>query len=261
MSELVGDTNLAVTGIRATGPSSKKLRAKQDHLTAEELALDDSDKEELREKEDHVRGAEMIIDDSDEEGLPLFDPHSTKPIDQPETIIEQDEDRISSPDATSKIKGKSPQYPKSTQIPAHDPPSQSKPKVGPRTRPASKANIATALNNAASHGQARMNSALQREKIRARSSAAHDARKATRAQEAARLEQESLALKQSATPSLKQAMEIFKADATIQSQDDKSRLAGSKVLRTEDNCAFFIQLEDKLRWPWILEEIELSTQK
>ncbi|KAH9809632.1 hypothetical protein DFH28DRAFT_1079906 [Melampsora americana] len=249
MSELVGDTNLAVTGICATGPSSKKLRPKKDELTPEELAVDDSDKEELREEEDHVRGAVLIIDDSDKEGLPLFDP-----LEQSENVMEQDQDSISSPDTTSKTKRKT------APIPAHDPPSQAKPKVGTRNRPASKANIATALNNAASQSQTRINGAVQREMIRAKSSADHDARKASRAQEAARLEQECLALKQSATPSLKQAMEIFKADATIQSQDDKIRLAGSKVLRTEDNCAFFIQLEDKLRWPWILEEISLSAQ-
>ncbi|KAH9810659.1 hypothetical protein DFH28DRAFT_1184081 [Melampsora americana] len=196
MKELVGDPSLAVTGICTTGPNQ---------LTAEELALGNSDEEEVQGKKDNVRGAELTIDDSDEEGVPLFEPHSIKLID----CSNQDKNKLSSPDPTPKIEGKAPQHPTPIHITTSNSPSQDKPKT--RTRPASRANIATALNNAANLAQNKNNSALEREKIRAESSAAHNPCK-----------------------------EIF--------------------LRTEENCAFFIQLAEDLRWPWILEEIELSAQ-
>ncbi|KAH9818660.1 hypothetical protein DFH28DRAFT_1093915 [Melampsora americana] len=225
MKELVGDPNVA-----------------NDQLTAEELALGNSDEEELQGKVDHVRGAELTIGDSNEAGLPLFDPHSTTPIDKNEP---------SSPDPTSNIKGTAPQQSVFTHLTANDPPSQAKPKT--HTHPASKAIIATTLNNAPGPSQNKTNSALEREKVHTKSSAAHNACKASCAEEAAQLRQKCLAFKKSAAPSLKESKKIFNEDTTIQSQD-------AKILHTEDNCAFFIQLAKDLCSPWILEEIELLAQ-
>lgn len=87
---------------------------------------------------------------------------------------------------------------------------------------------------------------LERERLRAQSSAAHDLRKEAHAQEVARLELAGIAMKKAVIPSLKEAMKVFNEKSKDCFQDINSRLAASKVLCTEENCAFFIELEDDL---------------
>lgn len=125
-------------------------------------------------------------------------------------------------------------------------PPEIKPKLHGRQRPSSKANITAALNDAVAHSKVKSEAGLERERLRAQTSAAHDNRKGEHAREVARLEQEGIALKKAVIPSLKEAMKIFNEHSKVHFEDIKTRLAASKVLRTEENCAFFLQLGDDL---------------
>ncbi|EGG02586.1 uncharacterized protein MELLADRAFT_110029 [Melampsora larici-populina 98AG31] len=125
-------------------------------------------------------------------------------------------------------------------------------KPAPRVRPNTKAKLAASLDNSAELLKDQATQAIDREILKAKTVAAHDAAKEAMLITAARLDQESLAFRHTTIPSQEKAMSIFNKDwKTHFGKDPKAASEAILLFEHEDKCRTFINSDPELRWSWL----------
>ncbi|KAH9824346.1 hypothetical protein DFH28DRAFT_1162828, partial [Melampsora americana] len=121
-----------------------------------------------------------------------------------------------------------------------------------RIRPNTKAKLASSWDNSSELLKDQAQQALDRETLRANTVAAHDSEKERILLTAARLDQESLALKHTTIPSQDKALAIFNTSWQDHFGDDSKAATEAIILfEQEDKCRTFINSDPELRWSWL----------
>ncbi|KAH9818747.1 hypothetical protein DFH28DRAFT_1150286, partial [Melampsora americana] len=124
-------------------------------------------------------------------------------------------------------------------------------KPTPRIRPNTKAKLASSLDNSAELLKNRSAEAIDRDKLRAKTIAAHDAAKENIILTQACLEQEAHAFKHTAIPSQDKALDIFNKEWREHFDDNKAATEAIILFEQEDKCRTFINSDPELRWSWL----------
>lgn len=74
----------------------------------------------------------------------------------------------------------------------------------------------------------------------------------------AKAAREALCLKSAKFPKQKAAMFVFFQEGTTRFDSPVLQLCAAKLLKTEQNSLFFLELSDKLQWVWLAEEDRIS---
>ncbi|KAH9822680.1 hypothetical protein DFH28DRAFT_881931 [Melampsora americana] len=125
-------------------------------------------------------------------------------------------------------------------------------KPTPRVRPNTKAKLANSLDKSSELLKTQAAEALDRDKLRAQTIAAHDAAKESALVTAARLDRESLAFRFTTVPSQDKAMAIFN-EGWKEHFGDNPKAASEAILlfEHEDKCRTFVNAHAELRWSWL----------
>ncbi|KAH9811567.1 hypothetical protein DFH28DRAFT_900357 [Melampsora americana] len=124
-------------------------------------------------------------------------------------------------------------------------------KPTPCIQPNTKAKLASSLDNSAELLKNQAAEAIDRDKLRAKTIAAHDAAKENIILTQARLEQEAHAFKHTAIPSQDKVMDIFNKNWRQHFNDNKAATEAIILFEQEDKCCTFINSDPELRWSWL----------
>ncbi|KAH9821882.1 hypothetical protein DFH28DRAFT_882621 [Melampsora americana] len=241
MNELCGDVNATADGIIGTQTATQPIIDRVIDPPADDPVANnhpaDNHPADNHPAEDRFDPSDGPEDESDS-AFDLPPPLNRRGLDEPHPHSQHSSDDSDRPITQ-------------TSTPATLEPRSFNKKPTPRIRPNTKAKLASSLDNSAELLKKQAAEAFDRDKLRAKTIAAHDAAKENIIVTQARLEQEAHAFKHTAIPSQDKAMDIFNKEWREHFNDNKAATEAIILFEQEDKCRTFINLDPELRWSWL----------